>query len=188
MRKNTRAKGDHLKKDISLLCLLANESTGNTRRLLEEMGVPDAKNHAELEFKLAETYKKADNKADFEKKLAEIHPHKEFILKYLGQPTFNPTAEDAVNEIKNQIADEKIDTFPSEQFHYACGCPSCTAKREMTSSACGCGSSNFSGSSEMQNVTEKDRQQAAQNLMILGLVSIVALSIVVVGSLKLARA
>jgi hypothetical protein len=185
MRKNTK-KGDHLKKDISLLCLLANESTGDTRRLLEKKGVPAATNHADLEMKLAETYKKESDKASFEKQLAEIHPHKDFILKHCAKTNL-PSEEDALKELKNQIADVKTDNFSSEQYHSVCGCRYCTDKREMMSNACGCGSSSFTGSPDLKNINDTDRQQASNNLLILGLVSIVALSIVVVGGLKLAR-
>jgi GTP cyclohydrolase FolE2 len=187
-RKTTRkTNGDHLKKDITLLCLLANEATGNTRRLLADLGEPESVNHADLELKLAETYKKQGDKATFEKRLAEIHPHKEFILKYLGQATENPTPEDVKTQLKKEIKDEQEETAVSENFHNACGCSSCKSNSEVQSNACGC-SSNFSGSASNANLTTSDRDAARQNLMMLGIVSVVALSIVALGAARLAKA
>ena len=191
MRRRTqrKSKGDQLKKDITLLWLLANEATGQTRRLLEELGEPDSVNHADLELKLAETYKKQPDKAVFEKRLAEIHPHKEFILKYLGQATENPTPEDVKTQIIKEIKDEQEETSVSENFHSACGCSSCKS-HEVQSNACGC-SSNFSGSVggavTKANVTPEQADAARQNLMMLGIVSVVALSIVALGAARLAK-
>lgn len=189
MRRKTqrKSKGDHLKKDITLLCLLANEATGNSRRLLEELGEPNSTNHADLELKLAETYKKQGDKAKFEKRLAEIHPHKEFILKYLGQTTENPTPEDVKTQIKKEIKDEQEVTAVSENFHSACGCSGCKSNSEVQSNACGC-SSNFNGSASNAKITNDDRDAARQNLMMLGIVSVVALSLVALGAARLAKA
>lgn len=166
------SKGDHLKKDISLTCLLANESTGKVRRLLEDMGVKDIKNHAELEYHLAKVYQKAENKANLEKKLAEAHPHKELILKYLGQPTENPTADDVLKELKKEIEDVKVPSYPSEQFHNCAGNSVCAACSQKMSNACGCGSSNFGGNI---NPTPAQVKQAESNLVTIGIISIVAL-------------
>jgi hypothetical protein len=73
-RKNT-------KQEITLMTLLANESASESRKLLKKYNKPDAKNCADLEVKLAQLYFDAPDKLAIEKELAEIHPHKEWILK-----------------------------------------------------------------------------------------------------------
>lgn len=42
----------------------------------------DARNRAELVQRLAKMYATSTNKIDLERQFAEIHPHKDFILKY----------------------------------------------------------------------------------------------------------
>lgn len=108
-------KTNKLKKNIDLLCLIANESTAKCRKFLVSKGFPDASNHQQLEFNLARAYQSADDKKEFEQHLAEIHPHKDFILKYLAPaPTAQPLAEKAMAEIKEDIKTEKKSD--------ACGC------------------------------------------------------------------
>ena len=63
------------------MTLLANESTAESRKLLKKYKVGDAKNCADLEVKLAKLYFETPDKLQFEKELAEIHPHKTWILK-----------------------------------------------------------------------------------------------------------
>ena len=55
------------KKIDGLLSLLANESTADSRRLLRKYGMDDAKNHRDLELKLAELYKNASDKIQMDK-------------------------------------------------------------------------------------------------------------------------
>lgn len=69
------------KQEITLMTLLANESAVESRRLLKKYNKPDAKDCADLEVKLAQLYFATDDKLGFEKELAAIHPHKDWILK-----------------------------------------------------------------------------------------------------------
>lgn len=69
------------KQEITLMTLLANESTADSRKLLKKYNIPDAKDCTDLEVKLAKLYFNVPDKMQFEKELAEIHPHKTWILK-----------------------------------------------------------------------------------------------------------
>lgn len=69
------------KADITLMTLLAYEATDGSRKILKEYGEKDARNHKDLEVKLADLYFKTPDKRTLEKKLADIHPHKKWILK-----------------------------------------------------------------------------------------------------------
>ena len=180
-----KVKGNHLKKDISLLCLIANENTGEARKLMKELGIRDSDNHEDLELVLSNAYKKDSDKKAFEKRLAEIHPHKDFLLKYLSngiESSSNPTPAEVQNNLKKEIAESKqVSQTPIEDFHNACGCPSCQAKKY--SNACGC--SNFSNASGLPlnefgqgkpNLSSKDAVlQAQNNLMTIGIISLVAI-------------
>ena len=74
-----------MRQDITLMTLLANESVAESRNLLKKYGKEDAKDHKDLEVKLAELYFATPDKVQLEKELASIHPHKNWILKYYPQ-------------------------------------------------------------------------------------------------------
>jgi hypothetical protein len=103
--------------DITLMTLLANEATGHSRKILKKYKQPDAKNHKDLEVKLAELYFKADDKIALEKELAEIHPHRKWLMKYI-EPTI--VEKEVVKEI----------TIPAEIKSNADGnCPNCSTNK-----------------------------------------------------------
>lgn len=77
-----KKKGNWAKKDISLLTLLANEATSDSRKLLKKYNKSDAINHEDLESKLAELYFQTTDKLELEKEMAKIHPHRDWLLKY----------------------------------------------------------------------------------------------------------
>lgn len=125
-------KGDKFKKNISIMTVLANCKTGDSRRLLEEYKIPKAINHEDLEYKLAKLYKESDDKTALEKKIAELHPHKDFILKYCAPKVVEekqPIVEEKKQPIDLQndtvVKAEKIIVEPSSNFSSACGCSSC---------------------------------------------------------------
>jgi hypothetical protein len=82
-KKSPNYKGNKLKKEIPLLTLLANESTHNSRKLLEKYKKDTGVNHVDLENKLANLYETTKDKATLEKEFAEIHPHRDFIINAL---------------------------------------------------------------------------------------------------------
>ena len=72
--------------NISLMELFAINATGPSRQLLKKYGKADAKGYSDLQDKLSDLYASVKDKIEIEKAFAEIHPHKEFILKYLAPP------------------------------------------------------------------------------------------------------
>jgi hypothetical protein len=71
------------KKEVTLMTLLANEATSDSRKLLNEYKQADATSEADLEQKLANLYFATDDKIQLEKKLANIHPHKNWLVRTL---------------------------------------------------------------------------------------------------------
>ena len=105
------------KPDITLMTLLANEATGPSRKILKKYKQPDARNHNDLEVKLAELYFNTDDKVALEKELAEIHPHRKWLMKYI-EPTI--VEKEVVKEI----------TIPAEIKSNADGsCPTCSTSK-----------------------------------------------------------
>lgn len=100
------------KADITIMTLLAHEATSDARKLLKSYGVPDAKSYNDLEIKLSELYVKTPDKIAFEKKLADIHPHKKFILKY-NQPK---VVENDGLEVSSNMVDEDCPTTPTPRY------------------------------------------------------------------------
>jgi hypothetical protein len=84
------------KKEITLMTLLANESTSDSRKLLKKYGNEDAKDHIDLEKKLEQLYYATDDKLQIEKEMAEIHPHKKWLFRTL-QP---------IVEVKEEIKEK----------------------------------------------------------------------------------
>lgn len=122
-----------------LLSLLSVEATTESRNLLKKHGKPDAKNHKDLESKLAQLFYECDDKKAIEKELCEIHPHRKFILRYVEKPVEKQTKIEAPNgavmsadNIK-EILREYISSN-SENFSNCAGNPNCN-----------CGSSSFTG-------------------------------------------
>lgn len=152
-------------KEISLMALLANSATGASRRLLIRHGEKDASNHKDLELKLAEFYAKAPDKKQIEKEFAEIHPHKDFILKNLAPvvevKNEEPTKEEVDKKLKDVIVDGGYSNCGGN-----CNCP-CSQK---SSNACGCSAADGSG-----NTTSTGAVKIDQTTAVLGLVAIVAL-------------
>jgi hypothetical protein len=74
------------KPTIPLMELLAYNSTGPARMLLKKYGKEDATGYANLEEKLSNLYYESKDKIEIEKQFAQIHPHRDFILKYLSPP------------------------------------------------------------------------------------------------------
>lgn len=105
------------------MTLLANEAAKESSGILAKYGKPKAKNHADLEVKLAELYFEQPDKKQLEKELAEIHPHKKWLVRTLElEPkglketvvTEAPTqAETNAEQIKNieQVVSESIAKF-----------------------------------------------------------------------------
>lgn len=81
----------------TLLSVLANGSTAEARKLLKRHTGEDAMNVKDLEVKLAKLYAQSTNKFDLEKEFVQIHPHKEFIVKYT-QPKVELSAKSDLQE------------------------------------------------------------------------------------------
>lgn len=109
------------KPKVDLMELLAYNATASARKLLLKYGKHDAKGYGDLQHKLNDLYKGEKDKIAIEKDLAAIHPHRDFILKYLAPPPVEtkiilpePTSSANAEEDKiklgttNPLRDEKF--------------------------------------------------------------------------------
>ena len=81
------------------MTLLANEAGKESSAILSKYKVPKAKNHRDLEVKLAELYfGKNTDKIQLEKELADIHPHKDWLIRTLKLNT-----PEQVEKIKSEL-------------------------------------------------------------------------------------
>ena len=113
MASKNRIKNDRT--DITLMTLLANEATDGSRKLLKKYGESDATNYKDLEVKLAELYFKTPDKVKLEKELAELHPHKKWILKNT-EPEVKVT-ETVIEEKKSNLDDNDCPTTTTPQIY-----------------------------------------------------------------------
>lgn len=157
------------KKIDGLLSLLANESTNKSRGLLKKYNQPDAKNHTDLELKLANLYKTSADKKLMDKEFCEIHPHRDFILKYtIKEP------EDLIVESKHEIGlteDSVKDILKkyigeTSEFSNCNGNPNCV-----------CNKSSFSGYSESfgQPQQSVNNNTVTVALSVIGIVAILGI-------------
>ncbi len=145
--------------------LLADCSTNDARNLLKKYGMPPARNKAELELSLANLYKTVDDKKQLEKDFAEIHPHKEFLKKYI-LPKPEPK-ELVVEEVKVEVEKpSKIEEAPIVVPEIK------SSINENTSCSCGC--SNFSGIDQLK-VAEKTGNIDKDKLIVYGMFGIVSI-------------
>lgn len=149
----------------TLLSVLANGSTEQARDLLTRHSGGDAQDVKDLEIKLARVYATSSNKKDIEREFAQIHPHKDFILKYVtAKEEIKPLEaihDQVVKPIENSGTKKMVmvhDGYANaDGCEQTCGCPKCM------------GYSNASG--EQPQSVDKGNQ----NIMVLGIVSVVAI-------------
>jgi len=153
------------KSKITIMGLLAECSTNEARNLLLKYGMPPARNKAELEISLANLYKNSDDKKQLEKDFAEIHPHKDFLKKYLVPKP--ETKELVVEEIKTEVPiPTKIETTPIITPEIKSGCDGKTT--------CSCGCSNFSGN-ETPKTPDKTPDNDKDKIIVYGMFGIVSI-------------
>jgi len=152
-------------KKITIMGLLANCSTDEARALLKKYGYPDAKNKSDLEVQLAKLYKEVDDKRQLEKDFAEIHPHKNFIGKYIFS---TPKTEKTVIETVEEISTEPIPQAVPE-----------VKSGIDESKSCGCGCSNMDGNAnENRPSSGRTENDKLIILSMFGIVSILALVLI----------
>lgn len=152
----------------TLLSVLANGSTDEARALLIKNSGEDAKNEQDLENKLARMYASSSSKIDIEKQFAEIHPHKDFILKYVKPKEelqhIKPIETPVVAEEK--IVDAGKMVIAHDGFSSADGDNNCPA-------ICPCMANKYSNATgDSQGANNGGVNQTA---LVLGLVSVVAI-------------
>ena len=156
-------------KKITIMGLLADCSTDEARVLLKKYGMPPAKNKAELELALAKLYKNCDDKKQLERDFAEIHPHKEFLKKYIF-PKPPEKSEVVVEDKKEETTTPSIPPVQMPEFVSNCnGNPNCT-----------CCNSNFNGADGSKNTNETTSNDKDKLIVygMFGIVSILALVLI----------
>ncbi len=137
------------KSPITITELLAINKTADCRRLLKDHKIDDARNYEDLQHKLVELYRSSPDKKDVERKIAMMHPHKDFILKYCGP------AVEVPQEIKvgpgSPVKEEGPSKVIANDFKNDEGDRSGFDARYH--SACGCQYSSFSGPTQQQQNT-----------------------------------
>lgn len=183
-QRSRKRKGKKKGQEISLITLLANTRTAQTRKLLEKHGKGDATCFEDLELKLAELYRDADDKIQLEKELAEMHPHRSFILKNLAPV---PTPDPITKEISNADGVEETPTTPQEAesknksfidgptpaYSNCAGNSNCQCNSSY-SNACGCGGSGFDGNESVK--TPGQPLKISETALVLGVLGLVAIT------------
>lgn len=167
-------KGNWAKKEITLLTLLANESTDGSRKLLKKYNKPDAVNHEDLERKLAELYFSTIDKIELEKEMAKIHPHRDWILKYeqvkVDDVKKDEPKKEEIKEIKvEQVTpDVKVIETKSVEKEGDCECLKKMLSLQETKS-------NADGDTLKDKI--KDNQTLLAVIGVVGIVAILGLTI-----------
>ena len=133
------------------MTLLANEATEDSIKLLKSIK-PETKvfNFADLEKKLADLYIESTDKVELEKKLAEIHPHKKWLTKYI-QPKV---------EIKEKIVEVEKKQEPKSNCE---GNPECSCNKLKDQH------SSFDGSDNTNKLTINDYVGVSLVFAVIGL-------------------
>ena len=106
-------------KKVTVLGAIAISSTSEARKLLRKYGQEDAKNVQDLEMKLSKLYSSTDDKKKLEREIAEIHPHKDFILNRL-RPVVSETPISIPPSI--EVIDKVITERPVIEETSNCNC------------------------------------------------------------------
>jgi hypothetical protein len=136
MAKNKIKYSDKQRQGATLLSALANGSTEQAREIIKERLGFDAKDSKDLQHKLAQLYSTTTDKAELEKVFANIHPHKDFILKYF--PPLKTQIIAPNNEIKElPISNEQIKEIEKEATSNCNGDVNCVECAEKLYNASG---------------------------------------------------
>lgn len=128
------------KQEITLMTILANEATDESRDLLRKYNRPDAKSYADLEVKLAELYFDTEDKVQLEKQMAAIHPHKNWILDNTEpQVIVEKEVVEVIKEVPVEQTNEQTSSFNQNCNNPYCPIHGCTPYNTM---------SNFDASSQ----------------------------------------
>jgi len=153
------------------MTLLANEATKGSSAILKKYNIPKAKNHHDLEVKLAELYfaPKTD-KLQLETELAEIHPHKKWITRALKLKS---------GEEVEKLEQELLESAKKSQEEIENLKAKCEKEHGSDSKT-----SNFSGNENTQaNSSDKkltNSMEVISLVSIVGLVGILGVTLIVV--------
>lgn len=172
------------KKNIGgLLGLLSVDATQDVNNILAKHGIAKSNNPSDLVQKLADLYRNAPDKRILEKELVEIHPHKDFILKYSEQlPATSKVVSENIKfgdeqEVKQMLKQYISTAPPINEFSNCEGNPNCNCHKKM-SNACG-GCSSFSGFDSSNGVALQggSPQNNNKDLIIGGLILVTVLGL-----------
>lgn len=151
----------------TLLSVLASGSTPEARRLLKDYCGEDAFSEVDLENKLAKMYATSTSKLDLEKQFAEIHPHKEFILKYCTKMDCNePINVNDLNTSNTRVVKQvDIITPPTKE----------EIENPTEGRACSCGCKKYSNA-DGDSSSNSSQPNMMMMVGVIGIVSIVALT------------
>lgn len=160
-----QARNKSKKPEITLMTILAYEATAGADALLKKHGKQEAVSYQDLEAKLAKLYFDAPDKVALEKEMAEIHPHKNWILKTLAP----------VMPEKSVIV-EPVEEIKTEKSGCGCG------------GKCGCGgncpckqqNSSFDGTGAQTTNTQSNKLVLAEYAGLIGLVAVIGLTYFVI--------
>ena len=147
--------------EITLMTVLANEATGPSRRLLKDYGMSDPKNYQDLEIKLAELYFNTKDKVELEKKLAAIHPHKNWILRNVQPVIEEISKQGQIEEVKSNATGE-------------CICPQCQNQKY----------SNATGDDKQSSNAKFDMSMLIAPTMLIGILGLTYVMILRIGTAK----
>ena len=168
-----------IKNEITLMTLLANEATADSRKLLKKYNKPEARDCADLEVKLAQLYFDTPDKLAIEKDFAEIHPHKNWILKRTKIEVVEiPKVED-VEKLP------KVVEQPKSNADGDCGNPNCPVHGKccVTSNAEGIQTKPSPKTDEQSEILRKQNEEYVKNnplLVALPTLALVAMATVVI--------
>lgn len=167
--------GQKVKKpNITITELLSVNKTADCRKMLKRHGIDDAKNYEDLQDKLIKLYQTTPDKKQFEKEVAGMHPHKDFILKYCA-PSVAVPSDIKVGPGEPISKDGGTTKITVDDYSVNEGMRS--ENKLPYSCACGCGAhSNFSGDGRGQSISK--------DIQLLALVSMVAIVALIIHSKK----
>lgn len=160
-------------KQIRITEIIAVNKTADARKLLKKYGMPDAKGYADLENKLSELYNKVEDKKQLEKEIAEMHPHKRFILDNLSPAPVETKSEEIIEPVESKRGKLTIvdSGYSNAEGDSHCDCHNCRSKKY--SNACGCGS--YSGFDGNQSGNQTALQQHNNQIAMIATVGLIGL-------------
>ncbi len=147
-------------KDMLLTVLAFQAPKESVKLLMKHNPNVKIRNYEQIEYELGNLYVNSTDKVGLEKEFAQIHPHRDWLLKYIAVPTKMSVVADEVKieDVPAPIQKEQAKQLIQEYSNFDSAAPK----------------SNVTNNQDQNNNQNNQKSHISEGVLIIGVLSIVA--------------